>query len=254
MTSNSAAPAVVFDVDGTLVDSERYGHRVAFNEALAAFGLPYVWDEATYGRLLATAGGRQRLRTFLLSQGHAEGEADELAGRLHEDKTARFIELCRQGRVPARPGVEQLLDGCAQTGSTIAVATTGTRDWVAPLLERNFGLQRFHLLVTGSEVPRRKPASDVYDEVLRQLPVERPGDVVAVEDSANGLAAASAAGVPCVIVVNDYTRQEDFSGAELVVDGFREATVWQGCAELLEDGAVTAGTLAGLCHRADPPR
>lgn len=252
MTSPRHPPAVIFDVDGTLVDSERHGHRVAFNEAFTAFDLPYHWDEAIYGELLTIAGGHQRLCAFLVQQGHDEQAADELARQLHEHKTARFQQLCQGGHIPARAGVEQLLDDCAQAGAPIAVATTGTRDWVVPLLDRVFGLHRFGLVLTGTEVPRRKPASDVYDEARRRLDVRDPQEAVAVEDSANGLASARQAGLPCLIVVNDYTRHEDFTGSALVVDGFRDATVWQGPADLLEDGAVTAATIAGLAQRPAP--
>ncbi len=249
MTEISPPLAAVFDVDGTLVDSERHGHRVAFNEAFAAFDLPYAWDEATYGRLLETTGGRQRLFAYLTEQGHAADEADRLARQLHQDKTARFRELCEQGRIPPRPGVTQLLDDLAAAGVCVAVATTGTREWVAPLLDQLFGLQRFTLVLTGSEIPRRKPASDVYDAACVQLN-RPPGGLVAIEDSANGLTAARQAGLHCLIAVNDYTRDEDFTGAALVTDGFCDATVLQGPAGLLEDGAVTAATLAALAAQA----
>lgn len=245
MIRTSSPPAAVFDVDGTLVDSERHGHRVAFNEAFAAFDLPYAWDEATYGRLLEITGGRQRLTAYLTEQGHAAHEADRLAREVHQAKTARFRELCEQGRIPPRPGVSELLDDLAAAGAVVGVATTGTREWVAPLLDRLFGLQRFTLVLTGTEVPRRKPASDVYDAACAQLGRE-PTGIVAIEDSANGLAAACHAGVPCLIAVNDDTRDEDVTHAELVTDGFCDATVLQGPADLLEDGAVTAATIAAL--------
>lgn len=240
-------PTVVFDVDGTLVDSERHGHRVAFNEAFADFGLPYVWDEATYGELLAIAGGHQRLRSFLVQHGHDDDEADALAGELHAHKTRRFQELCQQGHIPARPGVQQLLDDCARAGMTVAVATTGSREWVAPLLERLFGLERFALVLTGSEVPRRKPASDVYDETCRRLQLH-PDRVVAVEDSANGLTSARRAGLACLVVLNDYTCHHDVTGAALVVDGFRDASVLHGPTSMLDAGAVTAATVAALAR------
>lgn len=240
-------PAVVFDVDGTLVDSERHGHRVAFNEAFAARGLPYVWDEAAYGELLAIPGGRARLRHFLVTQGHDPQQADELADALHRDKTARFRERCVAGGIPARPGVHELLDDLAAAGMTVAVATTGSRDWVAPLLERLFGPGRFTAVLTATEVARRKPAPDVYTTACAHLG-RVPGEVVAVEDSAPGVAAAHAAGVTCLAVVNDYTRDDDVSGAALVVDGFRDATVWRGPSDLLVDAAVTAATLCALAR------
>lgn len=249
MIRTTSPLAAVFDVDGTLVDSERHGHRVAFNEAFAAFDLPYAWDEATYGRLLEITGGRQRLFAYLTEAGHAADDADRLAQELHQAKTTRFRELCEQGRIPPRPGVTELLDDLAAAGAVVGVATTGTREWVAPLLDRLFGLQRFTLVLTGTEVPRRKPASDVYDAACAQLSRE-PNEIVAIEDSANGLTAARHAGFPCLIAVNDYTRDEDFTDAGLVTDGFCDATVLQGPGGMLEDGAVTAATIAALAAQA----
>lgn len=248
--------AAVFDVDGTLVDSERHGHRVAFNDAFTAFELPYIWDEATYGRLLAITGGQRRLSTYLTERGHAADEADRLAAALHQHKTERFRHLCEQGRIPARPGVVELLDDLAAAGIPVGVATTGTREWVAPLLDRLFGLDRFAFVLTGTGVPRRKPASDVYDAARQQLDHPRRA-AVAIEDSANGLIAAHAAGLPCLIAVNDYTRDEEFAGADLVTDGFCDATVLHGPHDLLHHGAVTAATIAAIASqttRTDLPR
>ncbi|MET8246933.1 HAD-IA family hydrolase [Streptomyces sp. NPDC005202] len=211
--------AIVFDVDGTLVDSERDGHRVAFNAAFAAAGLPYRWNVEAYGRLLKITGGRRRIAGFLESQGYRSEEAAALAATLHADKTARFREMVEQGRIPARPGVPELLAELAATGITLAVATTGTRAWVEPLLDRLFGSGTFAVVVTGTEVPALKPDPAVYGEALARLGVP-PARALAVEDSANGLAAALGAGLRCVIVANDYTRGEDFTGALAVLDGF----------------------------------
>lgn len=215
----SRRTAVVFDVDGTLVDSERDGHRVAFNAAFAASGLPYRWDAAEYGRLLAITGGRRRLAVFLEGHGHPAPEAAALAERLHDDKTARMRDLIDQGGISARPGVTRLLSELSAAGVTLAVATTGSRQWVEPLLRRLFGAGVFGCVLTGSDVTPLKPDPAVYTEVLRELgvPAER---ALAVEDSANGLRAALGAGLGCVVVTNDYTRDQDFSGAAAVYPGF----------------------------------
>ena len=211
--------AVVFDVDGTLVDSERDGHRVAFNHAFEEAGLPDRWDPATYGRLLAVTGGRQRLDAWLAERGMGEAERARLVPELHRRKTELFLELVCDGRVPARPGTATLLDELDAAGITMAVATTGSRVWVQPLLDRHFGAGRFATVVTGDDVARRKPDPEAYRLALTRIGAPAAG-VVAVEDSDNGVRAARAAGLPVVAVTNDYTAGQELSGAALVVTGF----------------------------------
>ena len=211
--------AVVLDVDGTLVDSERDGHRVAFNRAFEEAGLDDRWDVEKYGELLAVTGGKNRLNAYFEEQGMPEDEREELASRLHERKTEIFTEMAAGGEIEARPGVEEFLDELDEAGVRLAVATTGSRQWVDPLLDRLFGVERFEIIIASDEAPDRKP-----DPMAHQMALERLGlpasAAPTVEDSANGLEAAKAAGLACVIVVNDYTRQQDFDDADLVLDGF----------------------------------
>lgn len=209
----------MFDVDGTLVDSERDGHRVAFNAAFAASGLPYQWSVLEYRRWLTITGGKRRLTAFLEREGYAAGEASALAARLHRDKTFRMREFARHGMINPRPGARDLLDRLRSAGVTLAVATTGSRHWVEPLLDRLFGPGMFSVILTGSEVPDLKPDPAVYLEMLRRLDVP-PERALAVEDSANGLRAARGARMPCVVVTNAYTESQNFSGAAAVYDSF----------------------------------
>ncbi len=220
MTEPPGAPgAVVFDVDGTLADTERDGHRPAFNEAFAAAGLPYRWDEDTYGALLAITGGKRRIEHYLRDQGVPDQQAAELAATLHASKTELFIDRVRAGSVPARPGLAELLDELRAAGVRLAVATTGSVGWVGELLDGLFGPDAFELVLTGGDVTALKPDPAVYQQALvrLQLPAQR---VVAAEDSANGVGAAVDAGLRCAVVTNDYTRDQDFSGAAVVCDGF----------------------------------
>ena len=211
--------AVVFDVDGTLVDSERDGHRVAFNAAFAAHGLPYRWEADEYGRLLGITGGRRRLAAFLEDRGYDPPAAAAVAARLHQDKTWRMREFAIRGAIAPRPGVRELLGELTAAGVTLAVATTGTRDWVEPLLAGLFGADLFAIVVTASDVPALKPDPAAYTEALRRLGVPA-ARALAVEDSANGLRAALAAGLDCVVVSNEYTRDQDFGGAAAVYPDF----------------------------------
>jgi HAD superfamily hydrolase (TIGR01509 family) len=209
--------AVIFDVDGTLADTERDGHRVAFNEAFEAAGLDYRWSVQEYGELLATTGGRRRIERYLRSQGCPLSEAVALAAELHRDKTRRFAALVRTGTMAARPGAVGLISELRAEGVATAVATTGTSDWVLPLLDILFGLDMFDVVVTGSDVTDLKPNPAVYLEALARLGLT-PADAVAVEDSANGVHAAVGAGLRCVAVVNGYTRDHDLSDAVAVLD------------------------------------
>jgi HAD superfamily hydrolase (TIGR01509 family) len=213
--------AVVFDVDGTLVDSERDGHRVAFNQAFEEFGLPYRWDEDLYGRLLRVTGGQRRIDGYLAEQGVAEDERARLAPALHRHKTEILKWMVAEGRIEPRPGVTRLLAELADRGCRLAVATTGSRGWVDQLLERVLSPASFEVVVTGDEVTARKPDPEAFVTAVDRLGTTT-ADTVVVEDSHEGLLAARSAGLACVVVTNGYTSDHDLAAADLVLDGFGE--------------------------------
>jgi HAD superfamily hydrolase (TIGR01509 family) len=212
--------AVIFDVDGTLVDSERHGHRVAFNRAFEAFDLPYRWDEVLYGELLHTTGGQRRIDGYLATQGVDEEDRAWLAPALHKRKTEILQQLVDDGVVQVRPGAARLLAELATEGVTLAVGTTGSRGWVERLLRRVLPEVSWAAIVTGDDVSERKPHPEVFTVALKELGLDGPDGAVVIEDSGEGLAAARAAGTPCAIVVNGYTVEHDLDGADLVLDGF----------------------------------
>ena len=244
--------AVLFDVDGTLVDSERDGHRVAFNRAFEEAGLPDRWDVERYGELLAVTGGDRRIKAYYEQRGVSEEESSELARRLHPRKTELFTEMARNGEIAPRPGVRELLDELDAAGVRLAVATTGNGAWVHPLLERSFGPGRFEVVVTAEEAPKLKPDPSVYLRALADLGLSAAA-APAIEDSRNGLRAAKAAGLACVIVVNDYTRDQDFGAADLVLDGFggpgQSASVLSDPHALGPPGRLDVGTLRRLANQ-----
>lgn len=244
--------AVIFDVDGTLVDSERHGHRVAFNMAFEAFDLPYRWDEEEYGGLLRTTGGQRRIDGYLAAQGVGEEERAELAPALHARKTAITNDLIAAGRIQARPGVVRLLGELTENGTRLAVATTGSRGWVEQVLATSLGGFVFEVVVTGDEVTARKPDPEAFTLALQRLGL--PADAaVGVEDSAEGLESAKGAGLACVVVANGYTIDHDLDAADLVLDGFGEpsqpATVLADRAGTGCSGILDAATLASVWRR-----
>ncbi len=205
-----ALRALLWDVDGTLAETEDDGHRVAFNRAFAEAGLPWHWDSTLYGELLAVAGGKERLRAWwqrIDPAAAAAPEAEALVRRLHARKTAWYVDLLARGAVGLRPGVAALLDAARAAGLQQAIATTTTPDNVTQLLDVTLGARGhrlFSVVGAGDVVPHKKPAPDIYRWVLQHLGL-RAADCLAIEDSAVGVAAARAAGVPVLLVRSRFT-------------------------------------------------
>jgi len=219
----SELKCLLWDVDGTLADTERDGHRVAFNLAFEEAGLERRWDETTYGELLKVTGGKERIR-FDIKQGGMSDMSDEDIAALHARKTVLYQKLISEGRIPLRPGVRRLLEEAHDAGITIGVATTTTPAALDVLIEHSLGKEWFDyfaVLAAGDIVPAKKPAPDIYLYAMEQLRITAE-ETLALEDSGNGWKAAQAAGLKCVVTVNGYTRNQDFTGADLVVSGFGE--------------------------------
>lgn len=216
--------ALIFDVDGTLADTERDGHRVAFNRAFADAGLDWDWSVEMYGELLNVTGGKERIRHYLdrfNKSFQAPGELDDFIAGLHRSKTRHYVALLAGGSIPLRPGVQRLLEEARAAGVPLAIATTTTPENVIALVESTLpegAMSWFSVVGAGDVVPHKKPAPDIYVHVLDQMGLD-PSSVVAFEDSAHGLRAALDAGIRHnVITVNDYTQDQDFAGATVVLD------------------------------------
>ena len=214
---------LIFDVDGTLADTERDGHRVAFNQAFEQLGLDWNWDIVTYGELLKVTGGKARMKHYIDThpgKGDAIEDVDQFLKHAHAQKTLNYVELLNQNAIPLRPGIERMLREARNAGLTLAIATTTTPQNVTTLLTQTLGaesLEWFDYIAAGEIVDHMKPASDIYDLVLDTLDLN-PAQCIAFEDSNNGIRSAQGAGLKTVITRTDYTRHEDFSGALLVLD------------------------------------
>lgn len=214
--------AIIFDVDGTLADTERDGHRPAFNAAFAEAGLDWHWDETLYGELLAVTGGKERIKYFAARHNPeflSQRDSENRIARLHAAKTRHFVSRLESGGIPLRPGVARLIGEARAEGLRLAIATTTTPENVAALLRVNLGpgaASWFEVIGAGDIVPAKKPAPDIYQWVLQRL-VLPAGACLAIEDSAHGLAASRGAAIPTLVTTNSYTLGQDFSGALAVL-------------------------------------
>jgi HAD superfamily hydrolase (TIGR01509 family) len=212
--------ALLFDCDGVLVDTERDGHRVAFNQAFADRGLAIRWSVERYGELLTTGGGKERMVRFFEEEGwpvDRDGR-DDLIAALHKRKTDVFTKMIESGAMPLRPGVARLVDEAIAAGIPVAVCSTSNERSVSAIVSRLLGPRRAESIsiFAGDVVKAKKPDPAIYDLAARTLAID-PRRTVVIEDSSNGLRAAKAANMNCIVTTSSYSAGEDFLLADLVV-------------------------------------
>lgn len=223
--------ALLWDVDGTLAETERDGHRIAFNQAFVAQGLPWRWDIDRYGRLLRITGGRERLLAAMLEEADAPPLADEreaLARELHQQKNRFYAQSVQDGSIPLRPAVAALIDEASARGVCQAIVTTTSRANVEALLGRHFGADwesRFAAVVCGEDVGRKKPDPEAYHHALAAMRLS-PTDALAIEDSWNGAHAARVAGVPVLVTRSAYFASDPIDAAVAIGPGLDTRTGW----------------------------
>ena len=218
--------ALIFDCDGVLVDTEKKGHRVAFNQAFADAGLITHWDTDTYGELLKITGGKERMTHYFNETEWPDIAKDksEFIVTLHEAKTRFFMDIIKTDALPYRPGVLRVIDEAIEQKMLLAICSTSNQNAVDTIVAR-FGGNRpgqFAEILTGDIVQHKKPSPDIYLLALEKLKV-RPDECLVVEDSEIGLRAVKSAGMNCVITKSAYTQQEDFSQADIVLSELGDA-------------------------------
>lgn len=223
--------ALLWDVDGTLAETERDGHRVAFNAAFESQGLPWRWGVARYGELLAVTGGFERLLRDMESQPDAPppgAEREALARQLHRVKNAHYADIVAEGGIALRDGVRELMNDCAEAGVAMAITTTTSRSNVDALLGAHFGAQwpqRFAAVLCAEDAPRKKPDPQVYT-MARQALGLAPGEALAIEDSPAGVQACVAAGVLVVVTRSVYFANAPVPNALAVGESLGSGQGW----------------------------
>lgn len=223
----SQLEALLFDVDGTLADTERDAHRVAFNMAFKDAGLDWDWTVPLYGELLAITGGKERIKHYIdnyLNGFEYDGDLPAFIRQLHQSKTDFYVKVLSGGEIELRPGVERLLREARDAGLRLAIATTTTPENVEVLISQTLGsdaLNWFEVIAAGDVVPAKKPAPDIYIYAMEKMALT-PAQCLAFEDSENGIHATRGANLTTIITTNGYTESHDFSGAALVINQLGE--------------------------------
>jgi HAD superfamily hydrolase (TIGR01509 family) len=222
--------ALIFDCDGVLADTERYGHLPAFNQTFQKFGLPVQWSEEEYGIKLKIAGGKERMASLLTPEFIQQAglpvdpnAQKKMIADWHKYKTETYKQMTREGKLPGRPGVRRVIQEAKDAGWSLAVASTSAEESVRGVLEYVVGkdLYASFLVLAGDIVPKKKPAPDIYLLALEKLGISADKSLI-VEDSRNGLLAAVAAGVRCVVTLSSYTWEEEMDEALMVVSDLGE--------------------------------
>jgi HAD superfamily hydrolase (TIGR01509 family) len=257
-------PALIFDCDGVLADTEQYGHLPAFNQTFTDFGVPVQWSVEEYADKVKIGGGKERMRSILTPSLtasldlHDDDAVDAAILSWHKRKTEVYKGLVASGVMPARPGIARIVQEAHDAGWTLAVASTSAEPAVRAVLTHSVGepLAAHFAVFAGDVVPAKKPAPDIYLLALQELGVSA-NDAIVVEDSGNGLRAAVGAGLRTVVTVSGFTREEDFTGASLVVSSLGDPDGEQ--AEVLADphdaspsGVVSLATLQKLLSAPAP--
>lgn len=210
--------AIFFDQDGVIIDTERDGHRVAFNETFKKMGFETEWDVEYYHELLQVGGGKERMKKHLHTRGFGKPvpEEEELIKSMHRMKTDLFIELIESGSLPLRPGIHRFMKEGEEAELVLGVCTTSNERAAHAIAYKVLHDIPFKFVLAGDVVAKKKPDPAIYLMALEKTGL-LPEECLVVEDSRNGVLAAKAAGMHVVATSNFYTQREDLSPADVIV-------------------------------------
>ena len=233
-------------MDGVIIDTERDGHRIAFNEAFSRFGYDFHWDELRYHDLLQVAGGKERMRHYfnqenLLTQLSDQEMVDHLV-ELHQCKTAIFLEMIESGKLPLRPGIKRFMEEAMERGLQICLCTTSTEKSARTVVGTMLPQITFTHILAGDMVTRKKPDPEIYNLALQKTGAA-PESCIVIEDSAIGVQAGKAAGIKVIATTNGYTENEDLSSADIIVTSLGDEDGERGVLRFPVDGLEFDGVL-----------
>ncbi len=212
--------AIFFDMDGTIVDTEKDGHRVAFNEAFSQSGIEAEWSVEEYHQLLKIAGGKERMKIYFQNEGKKylpeEKSLDDLVLQLHLLKTEIFVSLIETGMLPLRPGIKRIMKEANDKGILLGICTTSNEKAVKAIVNSLLADIKIDLILAGDVVTKKKPDPEIYLLALKKTGFSA-SEALVVEDSENGVIAGKEAHIKVLATVNEYTKNEDLSRADAIV-------------------------------------
>lgn len=245
--------AIFFDMDGTIIDTEKDGHRVAFNEAFSRLGIKAEWSIGRYHHLLQIAGGKERMKYFFQNEGKEllpKGSSlDEIVQQLHHLKTEIFISLIEEGKLPLRPGIKRIMLEANMRGILIGICSTSNEKAVKAIANALLPEIKIDLILAGDVVANKKPNPEIYLSALQKTGLSTK-EVLVIEDSENGVIAGKEAGIKVLVTVNEYTKDENLTRADVVVsslgDGFEKSQLLSGSLKIGVDGRIFLNDLCEL--------
>jgi HAD superfamily hydrolase (TIGR01509 family) len=245
--------AIFFDMDGTIVDTEKDGHRVAFNQAFALSGIQAEWSVEEYHQLLQIAGGKERMNFYFQNEGKKylplEKSLDDLVQQLHLLKTEIFISLIENGMLPLRPGIKRIMKEANEKGILVGICSTSNEKAVKAIANSLLTDVKIDLILAGDVVTKKKPDAEIYILALKKTGFTA-NEVLVVEDSENGVISGKEAHIKVLATINEYTKNEDLSRADAVVtslgDENEKAQILSGTLRLTDNQMIHLTDLLDL--------